>query len=221
MGREKASESNTQSEDSTKKFVTSTTKDVDIVMWDGEGKTLLFSSDDFKQLSDTFLAQLSEENRERYLDALAGSRGKKVNKTISIVNPVTDIHSNRLKLEPRDGYHRTWIEGSSVESFKALGYKVLMKVDKEGKSTGEVIRIPERNPNGSKSELIAMEVPEHVYKRNMEAQRLTSQMAVDYNLESFRNAAEDHNRRHGGKGKKVSVRAGIVDPEDPDAPIQE
>lgn len=211
-----AKKSNTSSKDATKKFVISTTKDTEVVRWNQEGLELLFSSDDFKQLSEAFIAQLSRQNRENYLEALAAKEGRKVQQDLVIVNPMTEIHMNQLKQLPeRKGYHRVWVEGTQVTSYEAVGYKVV------NRRPGEPFRIKERNPNGRESELIGMEIPQHLYERYRSAQALANKQKVDYTRDSFKSAVEKHNRLHGGKGKEIIARAGVTDPDDERAPIEE
>ena len=217
-----ALEGNTSGLEGEKKVVTSAVKDKDVLQWDSEGCLLLFSSDDFKELNDAFLADLRHVNRQNYFKARATARGEETERAAVVVhNPTTDVYTNRLKLPKRRGWHRVWVDETTVEGFQDLGYSVVMKKKADGRSKGVPYRIEERNANGSKSELVAMEVPQHVYEGHMRAKKLTNAQSVDYTTQAFKRAVEEHNSLYGGGGKEAFARAGVVDPDDEFAPIEE
>lgn len=199
--------SNTVGKATEKKLVNKSTKDADVLKWDMEGHTLLFSVDDLKVLSNAFVAELSEPNKERYLEAKATAAGREVQQHVSVESPLADLHAHKLKLPGRKGYHQTWIDGRFVDDYKAIGYTPVMR------RKGEVLKFEETEKNGTKHDMVAMEIPEHLYNAHMRATYLRDKQAVEGHKESFKAEVDAINSRLGGRGKEVKP---IVEEEDPE-----
>lgn len=197
-----------------KTIVTSVLSDVEVLQLDSEGEELLFSSDDLKVLNDTLVAELSEGNRERYLAARASASGERKRSVMpEITSPIADINEMRLALPERKGWHRTWLDGRFKEVWLEQGYRRLCKgADgrpvSESEATGssrETYTITEVNPNTTKVQLVAVEIPEHVYLAHLEATELKDRSATEHAKEQFQRRVEDLNSRYGGHGKKLTA----------------
>lgn len=195
--------SNTNSATKEKKLVNSATRDEDVLQWDMEGHVLLFSADDLKLLTQSFVAELSDENKERYLEAKATAAGRQiVNDRVEIESPLSDIHAKRLQLPGRKGYHQTWIDGRFASDYKAMGYEPVYR-DPAKKSKG-FLKFEETEANGTKHDMVAMEIPQHLYEAHLQALRLKDLQAVEGHKDEFRRRVDALNSRYGGRGKEVT-----------------
>lgn len=191
--------------------VTASTSIEDVVKLDKEDVRLEFSANDFCKIPDDVVADLSEANRARYLAVWSQLVTRGLIPEISFSAPEVDVNQRKLQLPERPGWHTSWVDGRFVDAYKSLGYRVMYEM--KGKAR-EVRKIQETNPNRTTSELVAMEIPLHVYEARMRAQTMSDKEIFRQSEAHLMTGLEELNRRYGGKGREVSGFTGTEERED-------
>lgn len=178
----------------------------DVIKYIKQGGAVFFDPDDLPILEQSDLAELPYRVVQEYLKAKAQrDSSKKSPGGIEYVGMLGNTALRRLKIRPRRGYHQAWKRPDQLDDAKEMGYVMVRKPGKEGEKagaeSGELLKLgPRDNP-----ELLAMEIPEHLRKRYVEAVAQKSRGAYAANKEGFVRAVEEVNVRVPRGDKAVIV----------------
>ena len=179
-----------------------------------EGMRLSWDPYSFRALPDEVVVALTEENREAYYkaklqaDERAREAARIAERDLEVMSPLAMNASYRLEIRPRRGWHQCWKSpGVDFDSAMAGPYKQV-RVQKDGEKqepgyeNGEVLKLLDGE---GKVELIAVECPQDLYDKHLEAMaRKSSRMLVGAKEDFFR-ATEEINRRQGNRNARITA----------------
>lgn len=184
------------------------------------GVLLKFDSEDFKELPESVVRELRYENQKAYFVALGAKRNPRVEAQgkpeFDFESPLDAGAEEQNAIRKRKGWHQAWIMGKTVsggegevEMRKSLGYKVIRrpaagKTELPGEESGDIVK---RSDFG-KSELVAMEIPDGIFQKHLEAMAKQSTASYMGMKRQFAKNVEVLNSR-----RPKSSRVGIVDDE--------
>lgn len=195
-----------------KKLISIDVEDSRVLEWDKAGVVLTWDPYAFRALKDETVKELTEENRTAYYMAKirADERAKEATRErerdLEVLSPLEMNAQFRLKIRPRRGWHQCWKSpGVDFDTAMSGPYKQVRK-QKEGEEqdpgyeNGEVLKLLDGE---GKIELIAVECPQEMYEKHLEAMaRKSSRMLVGAKEDFFR-ATEEINRKQTSRDARI------------------
>lgn len=210
-----------------KKVVTVDISVEDVLKYNQDKKiVLIWDHTNFAELPEAVVNDLREENKRNYLQAKGvfdfikkDSQREEDDIVKNIISPLEDqigYHTHKLELRKRPGYHQCWKRPEEVEYAKSAGYSLVRDLDDKQRASGKEVEAGRENGEIKKirksaktgvvmDELIAMEIPEEIYRKHQLAVSARSKLRYRNIKDTFRKEAETVNSRYGGGDRYVKV----------------